>query len=1070
MDQLADKSIKNRRETDLALADCLNKFAVVDISYIAKATSLPPEQVITELKGIIYQNPAVFEGTIFYDRLKGWELAPKFLSGNIIKKYNLAKRLNKRYYGVFDESVQALESVLPDAVDFNDIYINIGAPWIHENEYKKFICEFLNIPKCPDIIFDENANPKYRIGTNTYAKNSVLNNRTYAVRRDNGEIALTALQIFEATLNSKTVEINDYELHSNGKKSKKTNESKTIEVRETQELFNESFRNWVRKDNGRMDRFQTRYCECFGGYRNAHYNGRYIKHSDLNPNVHFRPYQNDFISRFCLTEGNLIMCYDTGTGKSFVFPGAAHEYKRLHPEAKIMIVVPNHLLSSAVKCHQMLYKNDKLLTIDNKSFTKAKRNKVLEEIRDGNYDAVYIRYSCFDEIKMSKSFLVNKLASEIKRLHTLEADTTNDLRKVMIKNRIHSLVRRLDKLKKEYKQTEWMSYDELGIDVLFVDEVQNYKNIPIETNSKYIIGLNKEGSEKCGQMVEKVHCTKRVCFATATPITNSISDLYAIQYYLQPETLKYHNIDNFDAWINTFGKRITEEECDKDPNSKKLRTVTRFSQFNNLSELLGIFSQICDFHFTEDKDVDLPKYSGHINVAVPSNPLQEFFIKALSERAEKIRNHEVDRKEDNMLKVTIDGWLAALDIRLVDTYKSLKLSLPSKTLVCARKVKEIYDKYPGTSQIVFCDLGIPKSGFNIYDELKSLLITSGIKEKEIAYVHDAVSEAAKLRLYKQINEGTIRVVIGSTQKLGTGVNIQKKLIALHHLSIPWRPADMIQREGRILRSGNTCEEVFIFCYYTEGTFDSFSWQLLENKQRFIVSFLSGTCPTREIKDLSNSVLSYAEVKMLSIGNPLIKKRIDTGNRLERTKIAFKEREKELVSLKNFIAISDENRKKVKRQAELTADDFRLYTENKCFISKADRQVLGEKLLNELKQHTNSASPEMFGTYKGFNIEFPAFMSADKPYFYIKSPSNEYIYELDSEITPIGVTIAIDLLLARLNKASKKLYDRYNLLGSQIEDAKADLASGNRYEYAVIELENELRDIDKEIAAAVDKAG
>lgn len=555
-------------------------------------------------------------------------------------------------------------------------------------------------------------------------------------------------------------------------------------------------------------------------------------------------------------------------------------------------------------------------------------------------------------------------------------------------------------------------------------------------------------------MLQKVHYVNRAVFSTGTPLTNSIADLYTLMTYLQPEQLKFRSIDSFDMWINTFGERESDFELDV---SHKLRPVTRFSTFHNLTELMEMFSLVCSFYY-EDGGDELPE-ADYVNVTLQKTAEQEEYIKSLGERTDMIRRRLVKRTEDNLLKITTDGRKCALDQRLVGLSF---LYGESKINACAEKIFEIYQAHSGKAQVVFSDIGTPKDGFNVYDELRGSLVLLGIPRSEIAFVHDADSERKRTLLFEAVNRGRIRVIVGSTEKLGVGVNIQKNLVALHHLSIPWRPSDVEQREGRILRRGNTCERVHIFRYITEGTFDGYSWQLLENKQKFIAGFLSGTSAVQSVSDISDTILTYAEVKALAIGNKLIKQRVETANRLEHLRISHRQRVRQLDSLKRLI---DTLPGKIKRQKQLiqhTRQDYALYCLGRGRVAREERQSFGEELIEALRNQACSYEARVFDTYRGFTVELPADVPQDKPYVSLVGKSGERYYVAIEYGKPMGCAQRMDIVLDRLDVRAGEQTATLTRYRRQLKDARADYARGNPFTEQIDALEKELERIDTEL--------
>ena len=483
---------------------------------------------------------------------------------------------------------------------------------------------------------------------------------------------------------------------------------------------------------------------------------------------------------------------------------------------------------------------------------------------------------------------------------------------------------------------------------------------------------------------------------------------------------------------------------------------------------MSLFSQVCDFHHTAEDEDGFPKFNGYTNISVPKNPIQHEYILNLSERTEMIRNKEVRRDEDNLLKVTVDGRKAALDIRLVETGQAFSSSFGSKVSACANQLFKIYHS-TSSVQIVFSDIGVPKDEFNVYDELKRVLIKLGVDSNEIAFVHDAITESARAELFRKMNTGEVRIVIGSTKKLGVGVNVQEKLVAIHHLDVPWRPADMVQREGRILRKGNTSDEVFIYRYITEGSFDAYSWQLLENKQHFIASFLSGTSGLSEISDIADTVLTYAEVKALAIGNPLIKKRVGISNELEKTKIASRARQKQMQELKTIIESNPIKVKRFETLSKIAYSDFENYSRSKESIPNEERLAFGEELLEALGGNIMSATEHLFDTYRDFQIVLPADMLPDKRYVIIRSGlGGNYICEIDREKTVLGCSKSIDYILDHLDERAEKLMHQANQARKQIALAMSDLEKGNTYLEKTEKIKAELERIDKELEENANK--
>jgi len=1056
---------------DDALVEVLNLKNFVDVCYIADKTGRSVSSVVQELEGVIYQQPEFFDESDEYDETLGWVVSSKYLSGNIRNKLDAAKEANKKYPGKFASNIDALKKILPPRVEIDDIHLSLGATWVPVEEISLFLLEFLNLKTPPEVLFYDDLK-FYKIVETDETKKSILNTITYGVKGETtGDYTrqyLTAIDIVEQTLNAKTIKVFDYVPKKNAnwydyEYEPVFNKNKTIEAQNKQRAIIDAFKDYVYASKSRISRFEGYYNDKMVGYTYAAYNGDFLRLSDLDEEVELYKHQRDAIARVLLSGNNVLFSHDVGTGKTYEMIISVHELYRMGISKKNMIVVPNNVLKATIDTHRKLYQSDKILAIYPKDFTPSKRNAVLRSIQENEYVAIYMAYSSFDMLVMSKAYYEEKFTKEIQRLKTAIYNTQSKHEKRALEKQKKALAKKLANYILKEKACPWVTFDHLGIETLVLDEAHNYKNIPIRTRADSVVGLSNGTSKKCREMLEKAHSVSRLIFATGTPLTNSLADLFTFQTYLQPELLAYHNIDTFDTWVNTFGQRETTIECDVDANSTSLRTMTRFSSFHNLGELMSLFSQVCDFHHMPKDDAGLPKFNGHIDICVPKNEVQHEYIKELSERTERIRNKDVKRTEDNLLKVTTDGRMAALDIRLVDADGFVSDSLDNKINFCAKQVAIVRKKFPGSTQIVFSDIGTPKDAFNVYDELARELVKCGVKKSEIAYVHDATTDSARAALFEAMNKGELKVVIGSTQKLGVGVNVQERLVAIHHLSVPWRPADMVQREGRILRKGNTSEEVFIYRYITEGSFDAYSWQLLENKQRFISSFLSGTSAAREMDDIADTVLTYAEVKALAIGNPLIKKRVEVANKLERVKITCRSRQKEMQQLRVVIDSLPDKIKDFEKLAKRTEMDYNYYLSNKESVSNEERIAFGEELLEAIANNIAFPVERMFDSYQGFDIYLPANMEYEHRYILIKS-RNEGVYrcEIEMDRTPLGCSKSIDYLLEHLNERAERLYQNAATARKQKQEAEADLDRDNPYLKSVEAITKELSEIDSEL--------
>ena len=1047
--------------SDEILVTCLNKLGRVDLEQMSESSGKTYEQLVLDLRGsAIFQDPAEFENDEQWDITKGWQISPQYCSGNINKKLEIAEKMNEKFPGCFESNILALKKMLPSSLCLNDIHVSPGAPWIPAEVYAQFAKEMLNLRCRPQIFFNEEVST-WRIVAPEEAKTSVANNMTY------GTSYISALKILEQTMNAKTVKIYDYVPTFGWKYESVFNKDATLAAQEKQKIIIREFVKWVHNNKYIRGWLEECYNDAFVGYGVSAYDGSFLEFPDLNPDVTFYPHQRNAIARMLLSTENLLLAHDVGTGKTYEMCAGVHELYRMGLSKKNLVVVPNNVLKATVDAHKHLYPDDKILAVFPKDFVPKHRQEILEKVRDGDYVAVYMAYSSFDMIVMSKNYWINKMLSNRNALINAINNTSRKEEKRLLEREKEAISKKLSEYIIKGTDTPWLTFDKLGVETLIVDEAHNYKNIPLKSKADNIIGMHTSGSKKCKEMLEKTKVVKKLILATGTPLTNSLADLFVLQSYLQPEELKFRGIDSFDMWINTFGERETNFEVDVD--SKHLRAMTRFSTFHNLTELMCLFSTVCDFHHVGEDESELPMFNGYRDVCVPKTKAQSDYIKELSERTELIRTHQVKRTEDNLLKVTTDGRKCALDVRLVDPKYYLWDHEKNKIDVCAEHIYELYCKEPGTCQVVFSDIGTPKTSFNVYDGIKYELMGYGIPEQQIAFVHDATTESARARLFSAINSGEIRVVIGSTAKLGVGVNVQERLIALHHLSVPWRPADMVQREGRIIRRGNSCNEVYIYRYITEGSFDSYSWQLLENKQRFISSFLSGTSAARDADDVADVVLNYAEVKALAIGNPLIKKRVETANRLERTKISCRQRQKQLIDLRAVVDNVPAELERLENHRRITLSDIELYSSSKEVVHQDERIAFGEELLDAINNNHMKNTERLFDNYQGFDVFLPANMDCEKPHIYIRSLNGgAYYLEMETD-KPLGCAMRIDHLLEHLCDRVASFEEQMRRTVQQREEALSDIENGNMYEDEVEELENELAEIDRCLAETEEKS-
>lgn len=1042
-----------------ALIMSLSNLGCVDIEYISSVTGEDCKTIICALKGSIYQNPDTW-GECFY---KGWETADEYLSGNLMRKWHTAQKANAEYKGYFKDNIRALKKILPDTVAAKDIYITLGSPWVPIDIIDDFITHILNLKN------NGYSGTKHDELTGTWEipqKSDYRYRCSVAATHTYGTSRMPALYILERTLNMKTVAVTDEVIcHTNTSGVKRViNKSETVLALEKQQKMIKAFQRWVWNDDKRKERLEIIFENNFSCVRRRIFDGSFLDFPKMSPSVNLYPHQKNAVARI-LFSPNTLLTHDVGSGKTYIMIAAGMELKRMGLSRKNLYVVPNNIVGQWEKLFSVMYPDCKLLCVEPKNFTPTKREAVLEQIRDKDFDGIIMAYSCFEQIPLSKDFYTEQLQETLDKISELASNTNKatsklERKKEAVRKALSTLELAMDNM------YDTVYFDELGITRLFVDEAHNYKNVPIETKVDKVLGISSKGSKKCRDMMDKVRLVQKqnngggVVMATGTPITNSITDAFVMQKYLQSGELGMLDLQSFDSWIGMFAERVTEFEIDVDTSSYRL--ATRFAKFHNLPELTALLSSIADFHQV-DSSVGIPDFDGYKDALISKTSEFTAYLDDISARAELVRKGIVSRSDDNMLKITTDGRKAALDIRLVEPNTSF--TYQSKVARCAENVFDIYCETQSdkSTQLIFCDSSTPKSGFNVYDEVKRLLIGMGVTSEEIAFIHDAGTESKREKLFSKLRSGNVRILIGSTFKLGLGVNIQNKLIALHHLDVPWRPADMTQREGRILRQGNENKKVYIYRYITEGSFDAYSWQLLETKQRFISGLLSGSLTERSGSDIESTVLDYAEVKALAVGNPLIKERVETANELTRY-LALQRK-----SIDNHIRMEKELMElpaRIKHQKELIEKcecDIEFYRSNRKEYSKEERKDIRQKLFSAVKGNVLMRNETPSITYQGFQIVLPANMTAEKPYIWLQKNGRYYVELGDTEI---GGLIRIDNYLDSLDKQLEKLNEGLTNLCGRQDALKVEITKKEDYVDRIEKIKQRLEKLDKKLG--VDK--
>lgn len=1075
-----------------ALLLSIDTLGMVDIEFISSITGEEMKTVIEKLKGSVFQNPLHWN-ECFY---KGWETADEYLSGNLLHKYHLAKEANEEYLGYFDDNIKAIENLLEPNIATNDIYITIGSPWVPTDVIDDFILHLIGLEKYPNGQYPKEAEPflakEYAVNhdevtglwdipqktrfrkSSHHGKYEELNYHVWGTER------MDMLYLLEHILNMKTLAIYDYV--GPQKKTKILNSKETVKILEKQDNMVAEFKTWVWQDKERAKRLQGAYNRRYGNIRKRNFDGSFFEFPDMNPDIELRPHQKNAVARIIFSD-NTLLAHDVGAGKTYTMIAAGMELKRLGKSQKNMYVIPNNIMPQWRKMFLNMYPNANILVVDRRNFNVKKRADTLNRIITEDFDAILITYSCFDMLSLSKKYYIEFYQKQLEKLTKAKEKFSSEK---AIEAKRKAAWKTLEKLQEDMTENVCeIPFDELGINSLFVDEAHNYKNVSLHSGIMRIRGISNQGSAKCDAMMDKVHCVQRqngggrVVMATGTPITNSITDLFIMQKFLQDGELEFLGIQNFDSWVAMFGKKVSEFEIDVDTNSYHL--ATRFAKFCNVPELTAILSSVSDFYHV-DNSMGLPVFDGYTDSVAPGSEDFKDYLRDISNRADDVRQKRVDKKEDNLLKITTDGRKAALDMRLIDMIYGLDVD--SKVYRCAENIMNIYEntREQKLIQMVFCDSSTPKQSFNLYDELKSILVAMGMPAHQIAFIHEADSEDKKNMLFYDLRKGDISVVIGSTFKMGLGVNVQEKLCALHHLDVPWRPADMVQREGRILRQGNLCDSVKIYRYITKGSFDSYSWQLHEKKQRFISQILSGTVCEREGDDVDETVLNYAEVKALSVGNPLIKKKVEITNEIDTLRILQRDyiisrqrKEKELAELPEKI-------ERQKKHIADTEEDIQYYRANKIDYNEMEyehQKEIRDTIHSAVKANERKPFETKVLTYQGFEVVVPARMVPKQPttrnaedgetksrdpipYVFVRR-NGSYYMEIESRS---GITKRLNNLLEDLPKAKIRREEVLETLLNKKAALEAELAKeGESYATEIAALALELEEIDKQLGVA-----
>ena len=1037
-----------------ALAVSISEKACVDMGYMAELSGKSPEELESELAGVIFRN---IEGPENPDELRGNSLslqafslvtADEYLSGNVRRKLRMAKAFLETAPDSQKEAarrqIEALEAVQPADLGAGEIGVRIGANWVPIDIYQQFMEELLTpgyYARNRIKILRSEVTGQWAITDKNSDRGNVKVLTTYGTKR------MTAYHILEQTLNQKDVRVFDYIEDENGNKKAVLNKKETAIAQDRQELIKQKFSEWIWRDIDRRERLCRIYNETFNAIRPREYDGQHIHFEGMNPEISLRPHQINAIAHV-LYGGNTLLAHEVGAGKTYEMVAAAMEMKRLGLCTKSLIVVPNHITEQWAAEFLQLYPSANILVATKKDFEKQNRKKFCSRISTGDYDAIIIGHSQFEKIPMSaerQQAILQQQIDEI--LFGIEQAKSQKAERYTIKQMERtrkSLEAKLAKLNDQSRKDDVVTFEELGVDRIFIDESHYFKNLFLMTKMRNVGGIAQTEAQKSSdlfmkcQYLDELTGGRGVIFATGTPISNSMVELYTIQRYLQYRTLQEMGLIHFDDWASNFGETVTAIELS--PEGSGYRAKTRFAKFYNLPELMSVFKQVADIQTADMLHLPVPKANFHTEVIKPSE-IQKEMIKGLAERAEKIRGGGVDPHVDNMLRITNDGRKLALDMRLI---QPLAPDDPDgKVAVCARNVYRIWEqtKEKRSTQLVFCDLSTPTTdgSFSVYDDLKKKLLDAGIPEDEIAFIHTADSEAKKKELFAKVRSGQVRVLMGSTQKMGAGTNVQDRLIALHDLDCPWRPSDLQQRLGRIVRQGNENEEVEIFRYVTEGTFDAYLYQLVENKQKFIAQIMTSKAPVRVADDVDETALSYSEIKALATGNPLIIEKCNLDMEVARLnmlkashlnqvyaleELVHRKYPAEITRLTERIAGYEKDVELAKAHPKAQEGFCGMEVEGKHYAEKEDA---GKAIIDVCTKMTGSDAV-LLGQYRGFSMVLA-----------YDGMSNEYRITLKGTLSHT-VTLGADVFgnITRLDNALENLAGNLDAERAKLEEAKVQL--------------------------------
>ena len=1057
-----------------ALALSISEKACVDMEYMSQLTGKDEDTLASELRGVIFRNP----------ENKQWETADEYLSGNVREKLRIAQSAQNLFEGDYADNVEALKAAQPKDLDASEIEIRLGATWIDPEYIREFMWETFETPFYQRRMIDVNYST-YTAEWNIKNKSAVSYNNiaaymTYGTERAN------AYKILEDTLNLRDVRIYDTKYDADGKERRVLNSKETTLAQQKQQAIKDAFRDWIWKDPDRRHALVTRYNELFNSTRPREYDGSHITFSGMNPEIRLREHQLNAVAHV-LYGGNTLLAHEVGAGKTFEMVAAAMESKRLGLCHKSLFVVPNHLTEQWSSEFLRLYPSANILVATKKDFEPKNRKKFCARIATGEYDAVIIGHSQFEKIPVSmerQQRLLEEQINEVEEgLRELKEQRAERFTIKSLERTKRGLETKLKKLQDSSRKDDVVTFEQLGVDRLYVDEAHHYKNLFLYTKMRNVAGLSTTDAQKSSDMllkcryIDEITDSKGVVFATGTPVSNSMTELYTMMRYLQHDDIRRKGLAHFDCWASTFGE--TQTAIELAPEGTGYRARTRFAKFFNLPELMTLFKEVADIKTSDQLNLPTPTPIYHNEVAQPTE-IQKEMVQELSERAAKVHAQLVDPSTDNMLKITSDGRKLGLDQRVINP--DLPDDPNSKVNMCVNNIAKIYEagKAEKLTQLVFCDLSTPKtapsqraaktaggnldspemnalerliesenpdeSGFTVYDDIRDKLVARGIPREEIAFIHEANTEARKKELFAKVRSGQVRVLMGSTFKMGAGMNVQDRLVALHDLDCPWRPGDLEQRSGRIIRQGNMNPEVHIYRYVTESTFDAYLWQTVENKQKFISQIMTSKSPVRSCEDVDETALSYAEIKALCAGDDRIKEKMDLDVDVARLKLMKANHQSQQFRLEDNLlkAFPEQIRQNESFIEGFTADLKTLSEHPHPKDGFAGMEVKGDILTDkdnagaailEAFKDAKGMEPVPIGSYRGFAMSLTVEDFGRDFVLTLKGKMNHRVtLGKDARGNLTRIENALNAIPERMQAVQDKLAN----LREQVETAKAEL--------------------------------